>query len=130
MLFRVLIMTALLAVVQTSIAQSLTERLGNVFGSSSASNEILNPDVAFTFESDVNNPQQINLQWRVEDGYYLYRDKFKFAINEGPATIDQNQVNIPAGKLKEDPAFGQVEINTGDFNIELRWLQARKPCVP
>jgi thioredoxin:protein disulfide reductase len=119
MLFRVLIMAALLAVVQSSSAQSLTERLSNVFGSSSASNEILNPDVAFTFESDVNNPQKINLQWRVEDGYYLYRDKFKFAISKGPSKIDQDKVNVPAGKIKEDPAFGQVEINTGDFDIEL-----------
>jgi thioredoxin:protein disulfide reductase len=119
MMFRVLLMTALLTLVQTSIAESLTERLANAFGSNSASNEILNPDVAFTFESDVNNPQKINLQWRVVDGYYLYRDKFKFAISEGSSTIDQNYVNVPAGKIKEDPAFGQVEINTGDFEIEL-----------
>lgn len=119
MLFRLLIIASLLFGAQVAIAQSLTERLSNAFGGSSTADEILHPDVAFIFAADTNNPQSITLQWQIVDGYYLYRDKFKFAISEGSAQIDQGKVDIPPGKLKEDPAFGQVEINTGDFSIAL-----------
>jgi thiol:disulfide interchange protein DsbD len=119
MLFRVLILSVLLTAAQVSTAQSFTERFSNIFAGSSANDEILSPDVAFTFESDVDHPERISLQWRVEDGYYLYRDKFKFTISEGSAEINQSLVNIPIGKSKQDPAFGQVDINTGDFNIGL-----------
>lgn len=119
MLFRLLIIASLLSGAHVTIAQSLTERLSNAFGGNSAADEILHPDVAFIFAADTTNPQSINLQWQVVDGYYLYRDKFKFTLGVGPAQIDQARIDIPPGKMKEDPAFGQVEINTGDFSIAL-----------
>ncbi len=119
MLFRLLIITAFLSVTQPLVGQSLTERLTNAFGTRASSDEILNPDVAFTFVADVENPQTINLQWRITEGYYLYRDKFKFSLNQSPTQIDQARVVIPAGKMKADPSFGQVEINTGEFAIDL-----------
>jgi len=119
MLFRVLIIVALLSGAQFAPAQSLTERLSNAFGRNSIADEILDPDVAFLVEAEINTPESIQLLWRIEDGYYLYRDKFKFALREGPAQISQARVKIPAGKMKEDPTFGKVEINTGDFSIDL-----------
>jgi thioredoxin:protein disulfide reductase len=119
MLFRLLIITALLSGAQPAFAQSLTERLSNAFGGGPAADEILDPDIAFIFEADVDDPQSILLQWQIVDGYYLYRDKFKFAISEGTAQLDQVNIKVPAGKMKEDPSFGQVEINTGDFEINL-----------
>ncbi len=119
MLFRLLIIATLLSGAQPAVAQSFTERLGNVFGGNSAIEEILDPDTAFIFAADVGDSKTINLQWQVAEGYYLYRDKFKFSISEGPAQIDQSGVDIPTGKLKEDPAFGKVNINIGDFSIDL-----------
>ncbi len=119
MLFRLLILVALLSGAEFAAAQSLTERLSNAFGGNSVADEILDPEFAFLVETEINAPESIQLLWRVEDGYYLYRDKFKFAISEGPAQIKQARVEIPAGKMKEDPSFGMVEINTGDFSIDL-----------
>ena len=119
MLFRLLIIVALLSGAQFAPAQTLTERVSNAFGQNSVADEILDPDVAFLVEAEINTPESIQLLWRIEDGYYLYRDKFKFAVSEGPAQISQAMVKIPAGKMKEDPTFGKVEINTGDFSIDL-----------
>ena len=117
MLFRFLIFIVLSS--QVLFAQSLTERLSNVISGESVSDEILDPDIAFTYDADVSNPLLIRLHWQIVDGYYLYRDKFKFTIKEEVAALDQTKINIPAGKPKEDPAFGKVEINTGDFIIDL-----------
>ncbi len=119
MLFRILIIIALLSGAGHLAAQSLTERLHNVFGGGATTDEILDPAIAFVVEAKASSAQSINLQWRIEDGYYLYRDKFKFAVSEGLAKIDQNGVEIPAGKIKEDPAFGNVEINTGQLSVAL-----------
>ena len=119
MLFRFLIFIVLSSGAQVLFAQSLTERLSNVISGESVSDEILDPDIAFTYDADVSNPLLIRLRWQIVDGYYLYRDKFKFTIKEEVAALDQTKINIPAGKPKEDPAFGKVEINTGDFIIDL-----------
>lgn len=119
MLFRFLIFIVLSSGAQVLFAQSLTERLSNVISGESVSDEILDPEIAFTYDADVSNPLLIRLRWQIVDGYYLYSDKFKFTIKEEVAALDQTKINIPAGKPKEDPAFGKVEINTGDFIIDL-----------
>ena len=119
MLFRILILIVLSSGAQVLSAQSLTERFSNVISGEPAADEILDPDVAFTFDADVSNPHLIRLGWQIVDGYYLYRDKFKFTIKEESAALDQTTIRIPPGKPKEDPAFGKVEINTGDFFIDL-----------
>jgi thioredoxin:protein disulfide reductase len=126
MLFRILIISLLLSSSQPSLAESLSDRLTKIFGGSSSSDEILSPDVAFTYEASVSDPNLIKLHWQVQDGYYLYRDKFKFSITEGDAQIEQSQLKLPAGKVKEDPAFGQVVINTGEFFIDLPLQRSSK----
>ncbi len=104
---------------QLILAQSLTDRLQSAFGGSAAEDEILSPEVAFQLSAEVASSNLIKLQFLIEDGYYLYRDKFKFSIDGSDARIDQKRVDIPAGKMKEDPAFGKVEINTGDIQLDL-----------
>jgi len=51
---------------------------------------------------------QLQFSWEIADGYYLYRDNFRFNIEQsdvtpGPAVISR-------GKIKEDPDFGRVEV--------------------
>ena len=119
MLIRFLLTVVLLCGAQAAIAQSLTERLGEVFGGASEADEILNPDDAFRYEVETADPFSIKIYWQIVDGYYLYRDKFKFSILDGPATLEQEKIRIPAGKMKEDPAFGKVELNIGEPVIAL-----------
>ena len=122
-MLRTLLLLLLTAGLQPVTAQSLTERLSQAFGGQSAEDEILAPEVAFILNTEIASAEQIKLQWQIEDGYYLYRDKFKFAINDNGTSIDQARVSIPKGKMKEDPAFGKVEITTGQIELSLPLLR-------
>ena len=122
-MLRTLLLLLLAAGLQPVAAQSLTERLSQAFGGQSAEDEILAPDVAFILNADVASANEIKLHWQIEDGYYLYRDKFKFTVNDSETRVDQAKVVIPKGKMKEDPAFGKVEINTGNIEIGVPLLR-------
>lgn len=118
MLFRLILIFLLSLGQQTLAAQSLGDRLNNVFADR-GNDEILDPDVAFRFEFDTSRPDLIRTHWEVEKGYYLYRDKFAFKIIQGELASLKGETTGPEGKWKEDPAFGKVEINTGSFDIDL-----------
>ena len=51
--------------------------------------------------------------WVVEEGYYLYRDKFSIVSLTDDVSIDKTALRIPPGKVKQDESFGEVEVNTG-----------------
>lgn len=69
--------------------------------------ELLDPEAAFRFSARLVKPGIIEVRYAIADGYYLYRDKFRFQLvpDEGkPAAI-----RYPPGKIKHDPLFGKVE---------------------
>jgi len=54
-------------------------------------------------------PNKIVIQWQITDGYYLYRDRFKFSIE--PATAASiSKIELPTGELKNDEYFGETEV--------------------
>jgi len=69
--------------------------------------EFLKPDQAFAVEVEADGPDTVRARWTIADRYYLYRDRMKFAI-KGPGTL--GTVNLPAGKVKQDPYFGAMEV--------------------
>jgi thiol:disulfide interchange protein DsbD len=91
---------------------SFSDRLGNLFGkpgkNTEQEEEILDPDVAFVLSTDATDGKTVLLRWEIADGYYLYRDNFRFAINE--AGVTPGTAILPPGKQKLDPDFGNVEI--------------------
>lgn len=65
---------------------------------------------AFAVEVGVVTAESITVHWNIADGYYLYRDKFQFAMKK---TVDQQLLGVahlPAGQSKDDLSFGQVEV--------------------
>ena len=56
-------------------------------------------------------------EWKIEKGYYLYRDKFKFTSKT--AGIKLGKPAIPKGKKKKDPLFGVVEVFRNQVRIEI-----------
>ena len=52
-------------------------------------------------------PGTAEVHYRIADGYYMYRDKFRFSAQ--PAGASLGQPHFPAGKIKEDEYFGKVE---------------------
>jgi thiol:disulfide interchange protein DsbD len=69
--------------------------------------EPLPPEQAFRFSARVVDAQTIEARWQIADGYYLYRDKFKFSVEGGSAKLGVPK--LPAGKIKDDEIFGKVE---------------------
>ncbi|MBW8329629.1 MAG: protein-disulfide reductase DsbD [Thiobacillus sp.] len=77
--------------------------------------EFLDPEVAFKFTARALDANTLEARWQIADDYYMYRDKFKFAV-EG-ATLGAPK--LPAGKIKEDEFFGKVETYRKDVRIAL-----------
>lgn len=77
--------------------------------------EPLPPEQAFRFSAHVLDAKTIEARWQIVDGYYMYRDKFKFAVNKGSLGTPK----LPSGKIKEDEIFGKVETYRKDLRILL-----------
>ncbi len=90
-------------------AGGIGEKLGGFFSDNQAvSDEILNPEIAFQFFPDAYADGQLLIRWQIEPGYYLYKDKLSIASQD--RSVNFSELKKPAGKLKDDPVFGEVEI--------------------
>ena len=78
-------------------------------GGTFSQEELLPADEAFRFSAEVENGHVVRVDWQIADGYYLYREKFRFALTDA-AGIELGRIDIPHGKPKEDEAFGAVEV--------------------
>ncbi|OYW36187.1 MAG: thiol:disulfide interchange protein [Hydrogenophilales bacterium 12-61-10] len=77
--------------------------------------EFLEPEAAFAFSARAVDANTLEARWQIADGYYMYRDKFKFELKG--ATLGQPA--MPAGKVKQDENFGRVETYRKDLRIRL-----------
>jgi thiol:disulfide interchange protein DsbD len=78
--------------------------------------ELLPPERAFRFSVRGLDPTTIEARFAIVDGYYMYRDKLKFAL--APGTLAA-QPSLPPGKVKDDPFFGPVETYRGEVVVRL-----------
>ncbi len=72
-----------------------------------AEEELLEPDKAFAFSASMVG-DKVQLQWDVADGYYLYKDKIR--LSSATTGIKLGEPQLPAGKLKKDEFFGELEV--------------------
>lgn len=72
-------------------------------------NEFLPPEEAFRPSLMAVGDGVVEARWQIAEGYYLYRDKFQFALLE-PAGAVLGDAQLPSGELKEDPLFGEVAV--------------------
>ncbi|WP_296886049.1 protein-disulfide reductase DsbD [Thiobacillus sp.] len=77
--------------------------------------EFLEPEAAFALSARALDVDTLEARWQIADGYYMYRDKFKFELKGAVL----GQPVLPAGKLKQDENFGQVETYRKDVRIRL-----------
>jgi thioredoxin:protein disulfide reductase len=85
--------------------------------SAASPEDLLEPDQAFRFFARALGPDAVEVHYQIAPGYYLYRDKFKFAAD--PATVELGAPDLPAGKLKKDEFFGEVQTYRGEVRIRL-----------
>ena len=77
--------------------------------------EFIAPELAFKFSARALDANTLEARWQIADGYYMYRDKFKFEVTGGTL----GKPVMPAGKVKSDEYFGKVEIYRKDVRIAL-----------
>ena len=88
--------------------------------------DFLDPEDAFKFSAAISHDGgSVEARFSIADGYYLYRERFAFAANDG-AQLGAPQ--YPIGKMKFDETFNRrVEIYRGDVVVKLPVQAASGP---
>jgi thioredoxin:protein disulfide reductase len=90
-----------------------------------AADDFLDPAVAFKF-SATGKPGEVDVTYKIADGYYMYRERFAFATRNGNSTIGEPQ--LPAGHVKFDQTFNKnVETYRNELTIRIPIKQANGP---
>ncbi|MDG0995976.1 MAG: protein-disulfide reductase DsbD [Gammaproteobacteria bacterium] len=71
-------------------------------------NEFLPVDEAFQVDAYLSQENQIQIDWQISEGYYLYRDKLSITTEQLDVTL--SPLTLPVSKSKTDEYFGDVEI--------------------
>ncbi len=79
--------------------------------------ELLEPDKAFRFSARALDAATIEVHYAIADGYYLYRERFRFAAE--PASVTLGQPRFPKGQIHEDKFFGRQETYRKEVRIRL-----------
>ncbi|MDP1708600.1 MAG: protein-disulfide reductase DsbD [Gammaproteobacteria bacterium] len=83
----------------------------------------LEPDAAYAFSATaINGGHAIAARWQVADGYYMYRDKFRFELVESN-DVSLGAAQFPPSETKQDPNFGAVQVYHQDVEIVLPLLR-------
>jgi len=78
--------------------------------------EVVPPQEAFPYSIEA-TADRLLLRFAVLDGYYLYRERFGFAVESGAVSL--GAPDFPRGEIHEDEFFGEQEVYRGDFEIAL-----------
>lgn len=79
--------------------------------------ELLDPDKAFAFSAEFEEPGTLVAEWIVAEGYYLYKDKIKMALQDASG-LELGDPEFPASTHLDDPQFGDVEIFRGPVTVK------------
>ena len=94
-------------------------------GTAHAGDGFLDPSVAFKFSAS-ERPGEVDVRYKIADGYYMYRERFAFSVKSGDASI--GDAHLPVGTVHFDPTFNKdVETYRGDLLIHIPVAQAKGP---
>ena len=85
----------------------------------------LPPERAFRLEAQPGADGSVTLQIRIEPGYYLYRDKFKFVAE--PASVRLGKVEMPKGIPHRDEHFGEQFIYRDTVSLQVPLVASAVP---
>ncbi|MEY2699603.1 MAG: hypothetical protein RIQ52_358 [Pseudomonadota bacterium] len=89
--------------------------LGVVLAADPAS--LLMPKDAFQVRAELQPGPAVHLGWKLADGYYLYRSKFRWKVLTPP--VEAGPPDLPAGEIKHDQFFGDMEIYRRSLEVDL-----------
>ena len=79
--------------------------------------DLLPAEEAFALEASASGTDRIVARWNIADGYYLYRSKFRFSTDTDGIRL--GEAGYPAGKIKQDEFFGEIETYRKQVAIEI-----------
>jgi len=82
-----------------------------------AAEDFLPPEEAFRIEARAVDARTVEIAFRITEGYYLYREPFKFAADGEGVSLGAAQ--IPAGTIKFDETF-QKDVETYRQRVAIR----------
>jgi len=88
--------------------------------------DLLPVEEAFALEASASGSDRIVARWNIADGYYLYRSKFRFSTDTDGVRL--GEASYPAGKIKQDEFFGEIETYRDQVAIEIP--VTREPGAP
>jgi thiol:disulfide interchange protein DsbD len=106
---RILLFLLCLAFAAPAMAQL---KLGN------SADNLLEPEKAFRFTARALDESNIEVNFAIANGYYLYRDRFKFAA-EGNPGMRLGAAQFPKGIQHKDEFFGAMEIYRNQVRIRV-----------
>lgn len=86
-------------------------------GAAEDNEEPLPPEQAFVLTATAPNATTVRATWNIVDGYYLYREKFKFTPTDPGVTFGTPA--FPPGKIKVDEFFGKVESYRHKVSVDI-----------
>ncbi len=81
---------------------------------SSPGQALLPVDQAFIVEAKALDRNTIQIDWKLAEHYYLYRDRIKITTTDTGVTLATH--DLPAGEKKHDEYLGDVEVYHKDFS--------------
>jgi len=75
---------------------------------------------AYQLVPEITGERQLRLHFRIADGYYLYKKRFSFSLEDASGEIE-TEVGMGEGVVREDEYFGVSEVfyNYADIALEL-----------
>lgn len=89
--------------------------------------ELLEPDAAFSLQAEAVDTQTLRLTWNIADGYYMYREQFRFTPET--AGLRFGEPRMPNGTVVEDEFFGRVETYRHQIEVILPILSRNGPRI-
>ncbi len=81
-------------------------------------NDLLEPEKAFRFSARALDASAIEVSFTIADGYYMYRDRFRFAVDGNP-NVRLGRAEFPRGLSHKDEFFGEVETYRKQVHIRI-----------
>jgi thioredoxin:protein disulfide reductase len=87
-------------------------------GAGSAAEDLLEPEKAFRMSARALDATSVEVRFAIADGYYMYREKFRFAL-DGAGDSKLGAAQFPQGVKKKDEFFGEMETYRKELAIRI-----------
>ena len=101
---------------KTNVSRIFVVLLALLTGLSVNAQDFLKPDVAYRYAA-VDAGDVIEIDWVIEDGYYLYKKKLSFASNSDAIVFGDYE--LPEGIDHEDEYFGEQQVYRNRFYVSV-----------